>query len=775
MNYSFHHRAINSKFVSGWGTHHALLAVAVLAMLLLSSSPVSATLTGDASLTYINYNGSADSKDVPGRRNSMSSNSLVQNYSLLYSSSGPIYNSRVGNYNVALGYNWSALDTSFKSSSFKTTTLGSTEFSENYNITRGHLMYKGEINLDPKEVPFKLNAYSRDMTRNTIVSSNGTGLQNLGSIIGVQSQATDINEGLHIESGVTLLAGVKNGMTNGYNEILRHFPMILVDYKDSINRDLQSSSRTDNRLSRLAFVSLNKKDNWFHYRHIKYEDYLDNKNDYYEDEIQLGTVDQYMARRWIDFSNWIKVSTDMQFSKRKSNFQANPIEDINLNLFVTSERQYWNARTFTSFNRYKDERNNLSYQTTLPLYVSGAVSQNTSWNARTSFRNNHDIDAVGVRSSFMNALFGYRVDALKRATFTLSQNFDVETTKIGSSDYTTLSGGLETTSTRYFSRNISLGASYNVRNAFSSKDSVSTSEFYEHRLRLNGNYSVSNTLRFEVRQDNTFTTGTLSAPSGTTRNSATLLNQYVNPRSLTTDEAGTGDSFHSASSLMLTWNPKSRLNVNFTLLEDIYKTAKIEANAVTEVMSGVTFTNDVWSFTDTLKYIRGSRDISDKNAESVSNSATVRYIHSRSLDVSAGASYSTSTVDGISSHGTTFDQRLNYSFFTRTGMTRKLLEINEAIVYQDGTDVSNVLKRSLTLGFRYYPIRQLTLSGGIGYSIFDRFTIKSPSNNDYALVWNTSVVANFRLLQISLDYVSGIRKEYNVRENKFTGNLRKSF
>ena len=169
MNFYFQDRVKRSLFHSGLSARCALSSIAVVALLLLSASVASALLSGDASLTYTSYDGSADDPSVPGHRNSMSSNSLVQNYSLLYSSNGPVYNSRVGRYDVALGYNWTALDTSFNSS---------TQSSADYNKNRGHLLYRGEIDLDPKEVPLRLNAYSRDITRNSITNTSGRGMEN---------------------------------------------------------------------------------------------------------------------------------------------------------------------------------------------------------------------------------------------------------------------------------------------------------------------------------------------------------------------------------------------------------------------------------------------------------------------------------------------------------------------------------------------------------------------------------------------------------------------
>lgn len=738
-----------SPLCSGSHPLRSLSAAAAAALILFCSSVAGASLSGDASLTYTAYDGHANGS------NSMSSRSLVQNYSLLYSSGGPVYNSRVGNYNVSLGYNWTALDTTLKSS---------TQPTENYNLSRGHILYKGEINLDPKEIPLRLNAYSRDMTSNSILNSNGIGRENFSSFIGDHNQQIGINDGLHIESGATLVAGVKNGMTNGYNEVLRNFPMILLDYKDSIIRDLRSINPVDTRLSRLAFVSLNKKDNWFHYRHIQFDDYLYTSNNYVENEIQLGTVDQNMERRWIDFTNWLKVSTDLQLSRRKSNYERNPIEDINLNAFVAAERQSWNMRSFTSFNRHKDEANRLSYETSLPLYASGLVSQDISWNARTSFRDNHDVDALGVRSNFTTMLVGYRLDAFRRAPFTLSQSFDVESSQSLISNYLTLSGGLETTSTPRFSRDVTLGASYNIKNAAASSSTDSTSNFFEQKLDLRGGYSFSNILRFDVRENIIFTKGNLPSFNETTRNSGFQLGQSSDFRNAINSEG-----YHSLTTAAISWNPKPRLNIHLTMDEDVYKFSGRGVANFTEVRSGILFSNNAWSVSDTITYNHGDRAALDENADFISNYASLNYIYSRNFDAGLKVSYSTSYSTAETVHYTDIEQRANYNIFTKSGIIRKLLEFNETLAYSSGAETSShEFRKGLMLGFKYYPISRLTLAGGVGASY-----VTSPS--DYTLIWNASAVANFKLLQASLDYVSGIRKLDSARENRFTGNIRKSF
>ncbi len=718
-------------------------------------------MNGDASLSYSKY-------DATNAQSSASSSSLIQKYSLMYTTNGVIYNSRIGSYNVSLGYSWSAFDTTFKSSTPSSLTKNSPtspDFEESYNQNRGHFTYLGEIKIDPKEIPFRLNAYSRDLSGVVTTTSNGRVYNRYESMIGGSDQPTNMSNGLHIESGATLIAGVKNGMTNGYNEYLRHFPMILIDFKDSINRDLSSTSQFDDRLTRLAFVSLNKKDNWFHYRHTQYQDYLNSKNNYEENQIQLGTVDQFMARRWIDFTNWIRVSTDIELTKRKSVGMVNSNQDINLNLFVAAERTKWSAQTFSSFSRQLDEHNKISYQTNLPLYVSGVINQDLSWNARTSLRENQDIDRSGARSDFSDMLAGYRVEAFKRAPFVLSQFFDVESVDENSSKSVTFSGGITSNSTALFSKNSSVGASYSIRNTTNSNSSgSSSSNFTAHNFDLNAGYAPSNTLRFNVKQSNSFTQGKLNQIDTTTSNSQTQLSQYDSQGHLLSGDLGS-ESYQSISTLSIAWHPKPRLNISFALSEDIYKSTVQSKIYSTAVQSALSFSREAWDVNYSLSY-----SLDNFNTSNFSNNASLKYVHSRNLNATVSASYgASSSSKGESSDSTSFAQGLNYSYYTTNGQTRKLLEIYENFTSTFGTPKSAFpTSNSLSLGFRYYPIRRLTLAGGAGYSY-------STSMNDYSLIWNASAVMDFRLIQASVDYVSGIRTSDKLRENKLTGNIRKSF
>ncbi len=763
---------IPNKLKYSWIT----CVVAALLVFVMWSATAHALLSGEASLRYDNY----DARDNSGRH--MSGNSFTQDYSILYSHAGNIYNSRIGKYNVSLGYNWSALDTTIKS------TRGAADL----NSSRGHVFYNGEIIIDPKEVPFKINAYSRDLTRNTLTATDPPLVTEMfsqgGGLFNSPNLATGISDGIHIDSGATLLAGVKNGMTNGYNEILRHFPMIMVDYSDQLHRDLRSQTPVDSRLSRLAFVSLNKKDNWFHYRHVTYNDYINSDNNYKESQFQIGTVDHKLARRWIDFSNWLQVSTDLLLTKRMNNNMALNYTETDLNLFAQARRSKWEARSYGNFNRYREENGKLTYRTTLPLYVSGVYNPEISWSTRASYSESHNNAGAHLDSM----LAGYRVEFFKRSLFTLTQHFDVESSVSELSELLALSAGIETTSSTRFSQKLSIGASYDIKNS-SHKESLNNSNFIEQKLSLRSSYNPTNQLRINLIQVNDFTSGNKQSFASTVRDANTTLPQYVSPRGVANDDFGS-TSYRSVTTVSAAWNPLPRLNIGLMLSEDIFSSEKVKSSNVTNISLSVDYEQSRIKLSNLLTYSDGSSQV-DLKSSMLSNSTTVQYMHNRNLDSRLMFMYSRISDNTNTSNSYDVEQRLNYIYYSHTGLSRKLFEINEMLTYSNSpnlistaystsnsiTSTNNIAsnnnivysgrnnsRASLSLGFKYYPLRQLVFSAGARYQYDNNV-------NNYSLLWYSSLGANFRLFQASLDYYQGKRQSDGLIEKKFTANVKKSF
>ena len=765
------------------------IASSFLTVMLLCVYPAiaSARLSAEASLNYSNYSMSNDTKDR------VSANSWTQDYSLLYSTHGSLFNPRLGKFSVSIGYNFSALDTSV------TSNLGP---QDNYVNDRHHILFSGDLLLDPKEVPIRLTAYSRDLTRNSFNTNDSPLMSKMfsrsGSLFGTPSLAKSFNngsididrgdlrfDGIHIDSGATLVAGVKNGMTNGYNEILRHFPMIMLDYKDQINRDLGVETPVDNRLSRLAFVSLNKKDNWFHYRYTTYKDNINSTNDYSERQFQIGTVDQTLARRWIDFSNWLQVSADLQLTKRNNSNMTSNYEESDLNLFFQARRSTWEARSYNNFNRYREDGGKLTYRTTVPLHVSGILNPEVSWSTRAQYKESHDNTGAHLESM----LAGYRVEGFRRSLFSLTHNFDVESAVSENSEALVLSGGLETVSSPFFSRKVSFAAAYSIKNS-NQKSDLSDSNFLEQKLSLRSSYAPTNQLRFNFQQTNDFTSGNNMNVNSSVRDSNTALPQYVSPRYGSSNDPG-ASSYRSLTRFTVAWNPLPRLNVGLMISEDIFSSDNYGDSNITTATANIGYEMATLRFSNVLNYTDGSVLIGSRTS-SLSNTATLQYKYNRNLDAMLSLAYNRVVDNSVTSNSYDVEQRLNYTFFGRAGISGKLLEFNEMfnyssspsltttqfstssnasnITYFNGVAVSgeNKSRASLTLGFKYYPLRALILSGGARYQFDNKVS-------NYSLLWYSSVATNFRLFQASLDYYQGKRQSDGMIEKKITANVKKQF
>jgi len=358
-----------------------------------------------------------------------------------------------------------------------------------------------------------------------------------------------------------------------------------------------------------------------------------------------------------------------------------------------------------------------------------------------------------------------------------------------------LSGGLETTSTARFSRLLSLAASYNIKNS-SQTVSSRNSDFLEQKLTLNASYNPSNSVRIMLRQDNELTNGANLSFSSSVRDSSTSLPQYSAPRAGAVNMSDPGShSYRSLTTLMTSWSPLARLNVGFTAMEDLYYADNSGSSKITTISTSVEYSNSKLKFSDSLNYINGSYQLG-QNTTTFSNIAALDYNHSRNLNSRIAISYNRWTDASTVTYSTDAEQKLTYTHYSYSGMSRKLLEVDEMITYSNSpylspshfsstynsiTSDNNITssangvtnnpradRGSLSLGFKYYPLRQLVFASGARYQFEN-------SLNNYSLLWYSSLGGNFRLFQASLDYYQGKRQSDGLLEKKFTANVKKQF
>ncbi|RNC72762.1 MAG: hypothetical protein ED859_02025 [Desulfuromonadales bacterium] len=740
----------------------AALLLAIQAVSLLGPRPLHARVSGEVDLGYVQYDAEANGQKVT------SANSFHHRYSLLYSTAGSLYGGRVGSYDVTVGYEWGSFNTKIRNPN-------DSSADQNPSISAGHVLYRGELVVDPLELPLKMRLYSYDMNRvsmleDTVPISSSTMIR--------PGLITNLIDGTHIATGATLLFGVKNGLTNGYNAIFRHIPLVMVDYRDEYNKDTKSSSPVDTRMRRLAFVSLNKRDNWFHYRTTRFEDNLSPFQSFTESQIQIGTVDHTLNRRWIDLTNWLKISTDMQFTKHSSATAANTFEAYDLNFFAIATRQAWDARTFSTFSRVLDQQG-LSLERTVPVYASGVWGADGNWNGMLSSRERRVRRVDGSENLTSNVNGSLRSDLFSRSSFTLGTSVKAEHTDTDGVKLLSLEGGVETASTRRFSRDYSLGAGYTIKYFDSSNGSRGSSSYLNQNLYGRVIHSPSTSLRLELNEQ-------ISAGSGSNpqnfSNSSVIVNSDFNNSSAGGSTVASNfqrrdntvnEYLRSVTTAGAYWSPVPRVTVSFTVSEDVLARPDLPTDYLTSVRNTIDYSTPTF-----LARIRSSYNYRVEGGASIGfleSQGAVEYRPNRNLESSLVFTYSKGDIaKGLTSEYIDLRQRLGYTFYTFSGVSRKLLELTQEFTYNTSVnagDLGNIVDttRRFSLGARYFPLKNLYLGAFGQYSFIDPGGVSE-------LVYNGTIGLSFRKLQASLDYAYGKRNGSDNRiEKRIAANVKKFF
>lgn len=731
----------------------ALLIIFLLmpATLLLGVSPAAARLRGDIELGYVSYEAEEKGERVAD------AHTFSQRYSVLYEKDGEIYNRRFGFYRAALGYEWASFDSRVYNAADGAT--------RNPSTSAGKILFDGELVLDPLELPLRIKAYTRDTTTSSFTLDTLPELSAGESRILSPKITTSLNgTGRNVITGATMVLGVKNGLTNGYNAIFRHIPMVLLDYRDERHEDLRSQVPVNTRLRRLAFVSLNKRDNWFHYRTTRFEDYINPNQGYLESQVQLGTVDHTLQRRWIDLTNWIRISTDVQYTKRGGG--ASDAYDVNF--FAMAQRKNWDARSFFNFSRERagDE---LRFERNLPLYLSGTLGVDSSWNMAISNRDrevkNNGLTLITDR----NTSASFRLESFKRAPFTLTQKYVVENAESNENSTLGLEALIETQSTRRFSDKYTTAASYNVRYLSADQDTGESTFLYQNLVgRLS--YVPYRGLTLNFDQSVTATQGDSGALTNTTAiNSQT---GFGRPNDVFRRETRSSDYIRSVTNAGVSWGPLPRLTVSLSATEDVMMQSGQANDYLSTVTNRVDYTLDNLRLNMENRF--SLRSDANGNATYLQNTGSAQYTPNRHLEALVRYIITKGAGNGDKSTYVDLTERVTYSLYQRSGQGRKLLELTQAFTMTESetTGLASATitgKKRLLLGARYFALRNLYIGGNAAYALL------SPGNSR-ELVYNGYVGLNYRKLQINVDYSYGKRSDDDTRiEKRLMASMRKSF
>ncbi|HEY5974071.1 MAG TPA: hypothetical protein VIU41_04955 [Geobacteraceae bacterium] len=723
----------------------------LLTMLLVWPADGNAQIKGEASLGYVSYN----AEDHTGTL--VDASSLAQRYSLMYVTQGDVKHESVGTYKLGVGYQWLSLSASATSPQFG---------NQNSDISAGRALYDGEIWLDPPQLPLKFKAYLRDPGATSFNVDSLPPLNSSNTLL-TPGVITDINDsGTNINGGFTLTFGVKDSMTSSYSSLFSLIPMVMIDYRDTYQHDTNAQNRIDLRSRRLSFISLNKADNWFHYRAARFDNYLDRTQSFTEDEFQLGTIDFRLRRTWIEMTNWIKISTDGRLTSHKGESATTSFEEYDLNFFGIASRRNWEARTFLNFNRHL-EQNQLILSQRAPFYLNGVLSADTDWFARYVFDADQRQYNVGPNGKRTNNTVTVGVNTFRRAPFTLSSTFSMEMAKdTASSDNIAFGGTIETASTRRFSDVLGLQARYNTR-LFLSTDNKSGNEstYLTQELAVMGKYTPNQRLTVSLTQQ--IQAGSGTNPVANSNSTITTPSLGTSGNFVLTQRAQTINDYLRFNTLVEAgWRQNANFSTFVTASADVLTTPGQQNDIILMATHGLNYETPIYSMN--LNTTAISRDTSGRNVYNVVSFARASYRPNRDLDSSASIEYRWLSDNSLNGTWLQVLQRLNYVFWNKMGIRAKLIELTEDFNYTLNEQNSVTLQDSTTVRFtgRYYPTSRLTLMAAAAGTV---------DQGAFTQAYTAGIIASFKLLEASADYSYAMRDSDKRIDKRLSATVQRRF
>lgn len=364
-----------------------LLLLLVLVLLCGYAQAQSGSIFGDATFGMQAYRSESNGQAQKAR-------SLYQQYTLGYKNNGILHDARFGAYAFLLGYEFNTIDPEF--------TINGSTLDNVSRISTGKLYYNGDLIIAPGGLPFRGHFYAKDLDRSQFISTPlpgytvgaqpDSGRASDGHLISSDIYS-ELQNGSHRQLGGTLLIGIRNGSYLGaYRDVLSQLPRILIDYKQIDQKDLHGSGQgTHIRARDLAFISLNKKDNWVHVRRRDFTDYLDHANDSLSQQIMIGTIDQTLTRQWINLTNWIKISGEISYTEIREANQPELEKIYNVNLFSIGRHSNVATSILSQFSRVS-EGGSITQVETLPASVRVDLGRDTSLLSRVIY----DVEAVSA-------------------------------------------------------------------------------------------------------------------------------------------------------------------------------------------------------------------------------------------------------------------------------------------------------------------------------------------------------------------------------------------
>lgn len=687
-------------------------------------------MTGFAELSYVKYDAQVGGSEV------FSGSSLGQKYSLAYMATNLRYRSQPSYYQLKLGYDWIGFNTKVS------------DLNQDSNIkqSEARLRYSGEVGYNAIGLPVRVHAYlNNDLPadfRHNIASQ--VNLVNDGLIYDI------LGRGTTVASGVSF--AFEPGLSRSYQ--LQGLPRLLLEYREVVNDNSYTVYKIHNKTKELAVAGLNKENNWIHYRTMSFENYLDPLDQYKQQQIQIGLVDNVGHRKWSLLTNWIEFSADGQLTTVQSPSKDSNREEYDVNLMAIATRKTWGARTFANYNRLLDH-DSLTETTRVPVYLKGIYGRDTDWYLTlVASRGREQIfGSKKFDISYSNSI-GAGLTTFKHSSFTLTPSVSMATNKsYGGADSYTLETSLETVSTKRFSNRVGLSGRVFWRTM---DDGLNTarSKTWSNAVDLKGTYRASSSLSYILQ--NRFESG---SGSGYLDPNRVNLGANINGK--------LGTFQHNYTLASVRWAPTAKLTTSVEGTYDYIKATNVPVSDEMALNYQIGYSNNETSYRFDSKYRRTNNNI-DPASHNWKNYGEIQYKPDRYNDGLLRLTHENEKDRSTDLRRMDLLQRYTLNFFTRSGVVRNYASITEEYSFSS-TAVNNLSASSqyLMLSGRYNPTERLSLYGSAKYS--------KGSAGEVAMYYNAGMSADFKLLTTTLDYSLARRDVDNRVEKRLAATVRRTF
>jgi len=722
-----------------------------------------ARLDGEAEWNYAHFEQSSDNED------DLTASHFTQRYSLMHRTAGLLAGGRAGFYDVGLGAEWGAYESDFDGEEISNDAL--------------KYLYEGRLQIAPGGLPFRLNAYSYDTQKIQFMETNGiyttdTTSTGIFSLINPRI-VTDLHNGQTIVSGVQLMAGIRNGTYLGkYREILSQWPRILIDYRDVYRSDMKSRTPQKYRDQDLAFVSLNKKDNWFHYRVHTHKDYLRPENDERESTIMLGTIDHTLKRQWIDLTNWIRISVDGSYTESERDWDPWKTEKYELNFFTTMQRRDFYASSLANMQRIK-RGSRLDSTLDLPFFYNMNINPDTSVRSTLQVWRQNEVNDITDEQNEDAFYTKILLEAQKRSRVQVNPSVEMEIHTGDKGEGEAVRGRLEVNSNRMLRQKLDWYGMSSLARFDGTSQTSDKMALWEGELQGGMGYRLRNNVR--VGGDQYFLYGTGSYGAQSTHFMRSLSGEGFGRNGSLDTSAVDGTLLRSKSTLYLEMTSPSQVTNRFQLFYKFQDSSGQRLDSL-ELSHRLTYRSRLWHVNLEHFYVVGD----DQDYQGPGSSylgqvveaspfkqqffqrGTVEYRPNKfwlsRLDTNITWGQGRS---GESDLLIQAKQKVERTFYAHSSMRRKRGDITQSLIYEQFKD--GIDKRAIvfSLAGNYYATTYWRLGADVSYYNYD-FQAD-------AIYFTLTTGLDFPLFKVDFRYDYGVTDYADTVAHRYEVNVKKTF